>query len=133
MPPELANCNYLNVIDLHGNVLSGNIPFQLGSLVRLSVFDVSYNKLSGVIPESVGRKFNASWFVGNKDLYGYPLSSTRKIGGSLSVVMIVCVGLGSGLLSLVLSFSVVCVWLRLSDVKRENQQQGKARELMPDY
>ncbi|PWA89896.1 Leucine-rich repeat-containing protein [Artemisia annua] len=133
IPPELANCNYLNVIDLHGNVLSGNIPFQLGSLVRLNVFDVSYNKLSGVIPESVGRKFNVSSFVGNKGLYGYPLSSTRKSAGSLSVVAIVCVGLGSGLLSLVFSFSVVCVWLRLSDAKRENEQQGKARELMPDY
>ncbi|KAJ9567659.1 hypothetical protein OSB04_003625 [Centaurea solstitialis] len=37
-------CIYLNVIDLHGNELSGSIPPQIGSLVRLSAFDISDNR-----------------------------------------------------------------------------------------
>ena len=36
----LALCAYLNVIDLHDNMLSGIIPQQLGLLIRLSAFDV---------------------------------------------------------------------------------------------
>ena len=36
----LALCAYLNVIDLHDNMLSGMILQQLGLLIRLSAFDV---------------------------------------------------------------------------------------------
>lgn len=137
IPPSLSMCNYLNIIDLHDNELTGTIPPQLGSLVRLSVFDVSNNKLSGMIPASVGNRsgnlgrFNVSSFVGNKDLYGYPLGPMKNKG--LSVVAIVAIGLGSGLLSLVLSFTVVCVWLRSVENKRDVEQQGKIPQLMPDY
>jgi hypothetical protein len=105
IPRELASCAYLNIIDLHGNQLSGPIPDELGLLVRLSTLDVSYNRLSGPIPAllanrsggsggaGAGAGFNASSFVGNKNLYGYPLPPLRTRG--LSVLAIVGIGLGS--------------------------------------
>ncbi|KAK9285761.1 hypothetical protein L1049_024961 [Liquidambar formosana] len=136
IPPQLALCAYLNVIDLHENLLTGQIPQQLGLLVRLSAFDVSYNRLSGPIPPSLGNrtgnlpKFNASSFEGNKDIYGYPLPPMKNKG--LSVLAIVGIGLGSGFVSLVLSFTAVCIWLRVTEQKMA-AEEGKISQLMPDY
>ncbi|KAL5201608.1 hypothetical protein ABZP36_035962 [Zizania latifolia] len=143
IPRELASCAYLNVIDLHGNQLTGPIPDEIGLLVRLSTFDVSYNRLSGPIPVLLANRtgggatagmarFNASSFVGNKDLYGYPLPPLRA--HELSVLAIVGIGLGSGLLSLLLSFSAVCLWLRATDrTATMPGEEGKISHLMPDY
>ncbi|XP_047046704.1 receptor-like protein 44 [Lolium rigidum] len=147
IPRELAGCAYLNVIDLHANQLSGPIPDELGLLVRLSAFDVSYNRLSGPVPvllanRSAGTgaaaaggtaaRFNASSFAGNKDLYGFPLPPQR--GHGLSVLTIVGIGLGSGLLSLVLSFSAVCIWLRSTDrTATAPGEEGKISHTMPAY
>lgn len=125
------------MIDLHDNEITGSIPPQIGGLVRLSVFDVSNNKLSGPIPGSLSNRtgslnrFNASSYSGNKGLYGYPLGPMKSKG--LSVVVIVGIGLGSGLLSLLLSFTVVCVWLRVTEQKMAVEQQGKISQLMPEY
>ncbi|KAL3525570.1 hypothetical protein ACH5RR_013942 [Cinchona calisaya] len=136
LPQQLALCAYLNVIDLRDNRLSGLIPPQLGLLTRLSVFDVSYNKLSGPIPSSLGNRsgnlprFNASSYEGNKDLYGFPLPPMRSKG--LSVLSIVGIGLGSGLVSLVLSFTAVCVWLKISEHKMA-AEESKISQFMPDY
>ncbi|KAL3640353.1 Receptor-like protein 44 [Castilleja foliolosa] len=138
IPPQLALCAYLNVIDLHDNELSGPIPQQFGLLVRLSFFDVSNNRLSGPIPGLLGNRsgnlprFNASSYEGNKDLYGYPLPAMKNEG--LSIMAIVGIGLGSGLVSLVLSFTAVCVWLRVGDQKKAgNENEGKISQLMPEY
>ncbi|KAI3665630.1 hypothetical protein L6452_44259 [Arctium lappa] len=137
IPPSLPMCIYLNVIDLHNNLLSGGIPAQIGSLVRLSAFDVSDNKLSGLIPASLGNRsgnlggFNASSYSGNKGLYGYPLGPMKSNG--LSVLAIVGIGLGSGLLSLALSFTVVCVWLRAAERRTAAEQEVKISRSMPDY
>ncbi|GFS33750.1 receptor like protein 57 [Actinidia rufa] len=109
IPPQLSLCAYLNVIDLHNNLLSGEIPQQLGLLARLSAFDVSNNRLSGPIPGLLGNRtrFNASSYEGNKGLYGYPLPPMKNKG--VTILGIVGIGLGSGLLSLVLSFGL-CVF-----------------------
>ncbi|XP_057528352.1 receptor-like protein 44 [Amaranthus tricolor] len=137
IPPSLYLCAYLNVIDLHGNQLVGPIPQQLGLLVRLSTFDVSYNKLSGMIPPSIGNRsgnlprFNATSFQGNKELYGYPLEPYKSKG--LTVMAIVGIGLGSGLLSLIVSFTIVCIWLKISEQKMAAAEEGKISQLMPDY
>jgi len=136
IPPQLALCAYLNVIDLHDNLLTGPIPQQFGLLARLSAFDVSNNRLSGPIPASLSNRsgnlprFNASSFLGNKDLYGYPLPPLRNRG--LSVLAIVGIGLGSGLASLVLSFTGVCIWLKITERKMA-LEEGKISHLMPDY
>ncbi|KAL6507459.1 Receptor-like protein 44 [Orobanche gracilis] len=137
IPQQLALCAYLNVVDLHENRLSGPIPQQLGLLVRLSVFDVSDNMLSGPIPNSLENRvgnlprFSATSYEGNKDLYGYPLPGTKSKG--LSILAIAGIGLGSGLLSLLLSFTAVCVWLRVSEQKMGNENEGKISQLMPEY
>lgn len=139
IPPSLSLCAYLNVIDLHSNELTGQIPDQIGLLVRLSAFDVSNNKLSGLIPyllanksNGLGPRFNASSFAGNKELYGYPLPPMKNKG--LSVLAIVFIGLGSGLISLILSFTAVCIWLRVADQESSNPgEEGKISHLMPDY
>ncbi|MED6218888.1 Receptor-like protein 44 [Stylosanthes scabra] len=136
IPPQLTMCAYLNIIDLHDNLLTGPIPQQLGILVRLSTFDVSNNRLSGPIPASLSNRtgnlprFNATSFLGNKDLYGYPLPPMKTKG--LSVLAIVGIGLGSGLASLVLSFTGVCIWLKVTEQKM-GQDEGKISQLMPDY
>lgn len=136
IPPQLTLCAYLNIIDLHQNLLTGTIPQQLGLLVRLSAFDVSNNKLSGPIPSSLGNRsgslprFNATSFLGNKELYGYPLPPLKTKG--LSVLAIVGIGLGSGFASLVLSFTGVCIWLKITERKMA-LEEGKITQLMPDY
>lgn len=136
IPPQLTMCAYLNVIDLHDNLLTGQIPQQLGLLSRLSAFDVSNNKLSGQIPASLANRsgglprFNSTSFEGNKDLYGYPLPPLKTKG--LSVLAIVGIGLGSGLASLVLSFTGVCIWLKITEQKMA-AEEGKISQLMPDY
>ncbi|KAF7828592.1 inactive LRR receptor-like serine/threonine-protein kinase BIR2 [Senna tora] len=136
IPPQLALCAYLNIIDLHDNSLTGPIPQQLGLLVRLSAFDVSNNHLSGPIPSSLANRsgnlprFNASSFDGNKDLYGYPLPPFKSKG--LSVLAIVGIGLGSGFASLVLSFTGVCIWLKVTEQKMV-LEEGKISQFMPDY
>ncbi|XP_068657131.1 receptor-like protein 44 [Aristolochia californica] len=136
IPPQLAYCAYLNVIDLHNNQLTGPIPQQLGMLVRLSSFDVSNNRLSGPIPVLLANKsgdvprFNASSFQGNKDVYGFPLPPVKNKG--LSVMAIVGIGLGSGLLSLLVSFTAVCIWLRVTE-QGIAVEEGKITQLMPDY
>ncbi|KAI4327314.1 hypothetical protein L6164_019790 [Bauhinia variegata] len=136
IPPQLALCAYLNVIDLHDNLLTGTIPQQLGLLVRLSAFDVSNNRLSGPIPASLANRsgnlprFNASSFDGNEDLYGYPLPPLKTKG--LSIMAIVGIGLGSGLASLVLSFTGVCIWLKVTE-RKMSLEEGKISQLMPDY
>ena len=70
---------------------------------------------------------NASSYLGNKDLHGYLLGPMKSKG--LSLVAIVRIGLGSGLLSLVLSFTVVCVWLRVTERKLAAEQEGKSEAL----
>ncbi|KAL4590151.1 hypothetical protein LXL04_003072 [Taraxacum kok-saghyz] len=66
---------------------------------------------------------NASSYLGNKDLHGYLLGPMKSKG--LSLVAIVGIGLGSGLLS----FTVVCVWLRVTEQKMAAEQEGKSEAL----
>lgn len=135
VPVELSNCAYLNIIDLHQNQLTGSIPGQIGLLQRLKVFDVSNNKLSGVIPSTLSNtssgapRFNASSFRGNRDLYGYPLPPATSHG--LSVPAIVGIGLASGLVSLIVSFTAVCVWLRVTE-QGFAAQEGKVSQLISE-
>ncbi|KAL3698047.1 hypothetical protein R1sor_012123 [Riccia sorocarpa] len=121
--PDFSKALYTSVLDLHGNRLSGNIPPSLAGLSRLKTLDLSNNDLSGPIPLNLANntatgdvRFNASSFEGNKGLYGYPLQPPSNHG--LSVLAIVGIGLGSGMLSLIIfvqtgfdlfiPFGVVC-------------------------
>ncbi|XP_028053843.1 receptor-like protein 44 [Camellia sinensis] len=136
IPLQIAFCAYLNVIDLSNNLLTGSISEQLGLLVLLSIFDVLNSRLASPSPMALGNRtgnlvrFNTSSYVGNKDLYGYPLPPLK--GKGLSIMAIVGIGLGSRLLSLVLSFSTVCIWLRVSE-QNITVEEGKISQFMPDY
>ncbi|KAJ7565879.1 hypothetical protein O6H91_02G079000 [Diphasiastrum complanatum] len=133
IPAALTNCNYLNVLDLHDNELTGFIPQSFGFLQRLRVFDVSHNDLSGPVPISLansstgGLRFNITSFQGNKKLYGYPLPPLKQY--NLSVLAIIGIGLGSGILSLILSFMAVCIWLRAAE-QRLTAEEGKISQLV---
>ncbi|KAH7289156.1 hypothetical protein KP509_31G060800 [Ceratopteris richardii] len=135
IPVGLSACQYLNVLDLHKNKLLGSIPGELGLLTRLKTLDLSYNKLTGQIPSSLSitatgaPRFNTSSFEGNKDLHGYPLVEHSNHG--LSVLAIVGIGLGSGLLSLLVSSFAVCIWLRVSQ-QGYAAQEGKISQLVSD-
>ncbi|CAM6103254.1 unnamed protein product [Calypogeia fissa] len=133
--PEFLKAIYINTLDLHNNKLSGDIPTSLGSLQRLRAFDVSNNDLQGPIPYTLSNtstgspRFNITSFQGNKGLYGYPLPTPKN--HNLSVLAIVGIGLGSGMLSLILSFTAVCIWLRVTEQKNA-AEEGKISQLMPD-
>ncbi|KDP21865.1 hypothetical protein JCGZ_00652 [Jatropha curcas] len=49
-----ASTEGLKVLDLSSNVLSGEIPFDIGNLSSLLVLNVSRNRLFGSIPSSIG-------------------------------------------------------------------------------
>ncbi|WJX60604.1 hypothetical protein P8452_45794 [Trifolium repens] len=123
--PFLSNCTNLQALDLSSNFLTGPIPPDLQSLVNLAVLNLSSNRLEAI------RSFESViGFRWNKDLYGYPLPPLRSKG--LSILAIVGIGLGSGLASLVLSFTGVCIWLKVTD-RKVALEEGKISHLMPDY
>lgn len=132
IPAQLSNCSFLNVIDLHANALEGLIPAELGNLERLQEFDVSDNGLKGQIPAGLSynvggnARFNASSFEGNRGLYGFPLPNEN--GHTLSLVEIIGIGLASGVFSLTLSFTAVCLWLKISEQRRA-AEEGRISDL----
>lgn len=136
IPPEISNCSYLHELDLEHNRFSGELPSGLATLQKLQTFDVSHNDLEGPIPSGLsntsdGRpRFNASSFEGNDGLYGYPLPYPKS--HSLSILAIVGIGLGSGFLSLIVSFTAVCIWLRVTE-QRLAAEEGKISQLVPEY
>ncbi|KAH7537742.1 hypothetical protein FEM48_Zijuj03G0125300 [Ziziphus jujuba var. spinosa] len=48
----------LEVLDLSGNQLSGQLTESLGRLSSLQYFDISYNQLNGSLPENFGQLVN---------------------------------------------------------------------------
>lgn len=68
--------------------------------------------------------------VGNPRLYGFPLPYPKS--RTLSILAIVGIGLGSGFLSLIVSFTAVCVWLRVTE-QRLAAEEGKISQLVPEY
>ncbi|KAL0801787.1 hypothetical protein Bca101_056963 [Brassica carinata] len=67
-----GNLDLLFGMDLSENELSGDIPAELGALLKLQALNLSHNKLSGLIPES---------FSGLKNVESLDLSFNRLQGG----------------------------------------------------
>ncbi|KAK2967944.1 hypothetical protein RJ640_029936 [Escallonia rubra] len=51
----LGDCQVLEYLDLHGNLLDGAIPSSLDQLKGIQQLDLSQNNLSGQIPEFLGK------------------------------------------------------------------------------
>ncbi|GLU13225.1 hypothetical protein SLE2022_298700 [Rubroshorea leprosula] len=53
IPKEIGTMPYLFVLNLGHNNFSGPIPEEIGNLRGLGILDLSYNKLEGIIPQSM--------------------------------------------------------------------------------
>ncbi|XP_059286731.1 probably inactive leucine-rich repeat receptor-like protein kinase At5g48380 [Lycium ferocissimum] len=73
IPPDIANCAYLNFLMLDNNNLRGEIPRRIGSLPRLEIFSVANNYLTGSVPSFVNVQITADSFANNSRLCGKPL------------------------------------------------------------
>lgn len=60
--PDLGKLTSLTYLDLSSlQQLSGELPTELGNLVKLTHFDLRRNTLSGAIPQSYGALTNLNW------------------------------------------------------------------------
>ncbi|KAK2641356.1 hypothetical protein Ddye_023119 [Dipteronia dyeriana] len=58
LPTNLSHCSNLIVIDFHKNNLVGEIPVQIGYLLKLEHLHADINHLSGPLPASIGNLSN---------------------------------------------------------------------------
>ncbi|CAL9184881.1 unnamed protein product [Musa hybrid cultivar] len=77
--PNFGALTALEIVDLHDNSLSGEIPDFLGKLPKLRILNLSNNHFSGSIPSSLTQNTNLKLEIsGNLDL----CPSGRSCGGS---------------------------------------------------
>ncbi|CAL9206625.1 unnamed protein product, partial [Musa hybrid cultivar] len=55
LSPKVGELVYLEVLELSGNNITGNIPGELGNLSRLTSLKLQNNRFTGEIPASLGR------------------------------------------------------------------------------
>ncbi|CAF1969564.1 unnamed protein product [Brassica napus] len=63
LPPELAELQYLQTIDLCRNYLSGSIPMEWASLRNLTYISLCANRLSGPLPSGLQNFKNLRFLV----------------------------------------------------------------------
>ncbi|XP_068638384.1 receptor-like protein 44 [Aristolochia californica] len=107
IPPTLKSLLDLTILNFFSKRLTGHILPQLAYCTYLNDIDLHNNQLLGPIPQQMGVLVCLSSF----NVFKPPLVKNK----GLSVMAIVGIGLGSGLTSLVVSFTVVYIWLRVME------------------
>ncbi|KAG2306697.1 hypothetical protein Bca52824_026445 [Brassica carinata] len=69
LPYEISNITVLELLDVHNNYITGDIPDQLGNLVNLEQLDLSRNSFSGNIPLSSGNFSYLNKLILNNNLF----------------------------------------------------------------
>ena len=70
IPAEMGNLSNLTTLDLGSNGLIGEIPAEIGNLSNLTRLDLFNNRLNGEIPPELGNLSNLTWLL----LYNNELS-----------------------------------------------------------
>ncbi|KAF8689320.1 hypothetical protein HU200_042117 [Digitaria exilis] len=83
IPPGLANCSRLRVIDFSINYLRGSIPPELGQLRDLEKLVMWFNGLEGRIPSELGQCQSLKTLILNNNF----------IGGDIPIELFNCTGL----------------------------------------
>ncbi|KAM0921624.1 hypothetical protein ACQ4PT_006600 [Festuca glaucescens] len=85
IPKNIGELKQLESLDLSNNELSGEIPSSMTAITSLSHINLSYNTLSGKIPfgNQLGT-FDASSYIGNIGLCGFPLTNSCPAGNGLN-------------------------------------------------
>ncbi|CAL9076218.1 unnamed protein product [Musa acuminata var. zebrina] len=103
IPEEITNLSGLQSLDLSNNHLAGQITMKIGGLQNLESLDLSHNELTGPVPSTLTtldflgflnlsfnklsgkipsgnhlETFGSSSYMGNPDLYGYPLNKENQ-------------------------------------------------------
>ncbi|KAG6652882.1 MDIS1-interacting receptor like kinase 2-like [Carya illinoinensis] len=76
----------LNSLDLHYNLLSGEIPSRISNLSQLSVLNLGSNKFSGIIPPEVGKLINLNVLIFSNNLLQGSIPSNIGYLTNLSVL-----------------------------------------------
>ncbi|KAK2382180.1 DNA damage-repair/toleration protein DRT100 [Trifolium repens] len=58
IPECITTLNFLQIIDLSGNHISGKIPYEMGRLTQLTMLNLADNHISGKIPNTLINLFN---------------------------------------------------------------------------
>ena len=58
IPPELGGLSNMTILDLADNLLTGGIPSELGGLSNLESLDLGDNQLNGIVPPALGSLVN---------------------------------------------------------------------------
>ncbi|XP_034600023.1 receptor kinase-like protein Xa21 [Setaria viridis] len=69
LPGSIANLSTsMEHLSIWGNMVSGQIPQEIGNLVNLNAINMHFNNLTGIIPTSIGKlnKLSSLFLYGNK-------------------------------------------------------------------
>ncbi|PPD92135.1 hypothetical protein GOBAR_DD10962 [Gossypium barbadense] len=87
--PKFSQMDALEVIDLHNNKLSGEIPDFLGKLPNLRLLDLRDNDFSGCVPQSITDNKQINYMIDENENSSCPKSkNAATIGSSIGSVIL---------------------------------------------
>ncbi|XP_064961826.1 LRR receptor kinase SERK2-like isoform X7 [Musa acuminata AAA Group] len=94
LSPIVGELVYLEVLELSGNNITGNIPGELGNLSRLTSLKLQNNQFTGEIPASLGRLPKLKFMdLSENNLNGKIPDSLSSLGSLTDILVhLLCVG-----------------------------------------